>query len=241
MYKLKLIISAIAFIVFAGISINYIVTQNNKLNLKSIEVKSLGSEIKELDSRYDTLNKDFEKANEEKTLNKQKVDELNQQKLELENEKQRLEQELQARQQSKLQDASVAVANKITNTSSTSATSGNYKSWMTQAGIPQSDWFYVDCVINGCQGVSAEGGWSGTQRWNTAGSGSYGLCQALPASKMASAGSDYMTNPVTQLKWCHGYAQAYGGWAKAWEFRKCTGKCFSTRTNSTPFKSHTWW
>jgi hypothetical protein len=39
------------------------------------------------------------------------------------------------------------------------------------------------------------------EQWNTAGSGAYGLGQALPASQMAVAGPDYMTNGITQLKW----------------------------------------
>lgn len=32
-------------------------------------------------------------------------------------------------------------------------------------------------------------------------SGAYGIPQALPASKMATAGADWRTNPVTQIKW----------------------------------------
>ncbi|KAL2814990.1 hypothetical protein BJX63DRAFT_431093 [Aspergillus granulosus] len=36
-------------------------------------------------------------------------------------------------------------------------------------------------------------------------SGSYGLFQALPPNKMASAGGDWKTNPETQLEWGLGY------------------------------------
>ena len=43
-----------------------------------------------------------------------------------------------------------------------------------------------------------------------------GLCQSMPAHKMRSAGADYMTNPVTQLRWCNWYAHwRYGGWQEA--------------------------
>jgi Transglycosylase SLT domain len=38
-------------------------------------------------------------------------------------------------------------------------------------------------------------------------SGAGGLCQALPFSKMATAGSDYRTNPNTQIDWCISYIQ----------------------------------
>ena len=60
-----------------------------------------------------------------------------------------------------------------------------------------------------------ESGWQ--MVWNTAGSGAYGIPQSLPASKMASAGADYMTNPATQIRWGLGYIQAtYGDPCTAW-------------------------
>lgn len=43
-------------------------------------------------------------------------------------------------------------------------------------------------------------------------SGAYGLPQALPGHKMASAGTDWRTNPLTQLRWMRGYVRSvYGG------------------------------
>ncbi|HEY1703662.1 MAG TPA: transglycosylase SLT domain-containing protein [Trebonia sp.] len=48
-------------------------------------------------------------------------------------------------------------------------------------------------------------------------SGAYGIPQALPASKMSSAGSDYLTNPSTQIKWGLGYiSSVYGTPCNAW-------------------------
>jgi len=50
-------------------------------------------------------------------------------------------------------------------------------------------------------------------------SGAFGIPQALPGSKMASAGSDWQTNPATQIKWGLGYIKAiYGDPCKAWAF-----------------------
>lgn len=86
---------------------------------------------------------------------------------------------------------------------------------MAAAGISQSDYPYVDYII------SRESGW----RVNATNGSTWGLCQALPGSKMASAGADWQTNPVTQLKWCSGYAAGKGGWAAAYEF----------------WVSHGWW
>jgi len=48
-------------------------------------------------------------------------------------------------------------------------------------------------------------------------SGAYGLPQALPGSKMASAGADWRTNPATQLRWMKSYVDSrYGGICGAW-------------------------
>ena len=55
-------------------------------------------------------------------------------------------------------------------------------------------------------------------------SGAYGIPQSLPASKMASAGVDYRTNPVTQIKWGLGYIkQVYGTPCGAWAHSQSTG------------------
>ncbi|WP_239517858.1 transglycosylase SLT domain-containing protein [Streptomyces sp. ICC1] len=65
--------------------------------------------------------------------------------------------------------------------------------------------------------VSRESGWNHTA--TNASSGAYGLVQALPASKMASAGSDWKTNPATQIKWGLDYMNSrYGSPTGAWSF-----------------------
>lgn len=61
-------------------------------------------------------------------------------------------------------------------------------------------------------------GWV-TTRYNMGGSGAYGIPQSLPGSKMASAGSDWRTNGVTQVKWMIGYMNGrYGSACRAWVF-----------------------
>ncbi|MGW4812271.1 lytic transglycosylase domain-containing protein [Kitasatospora cineracea] len=50
-------------------------------------------------------------------------------------------------------------------------------------------------------------------------SGAYGLMQALPGSKMASAGADWRDNPATQIKWGLAYMnETYGSPCAAWSF-----------------------
>jgi len=62
---------------------------------------------------------------------------------------------------------------------------------------------------------SRESGWNSTAQ--NPSSGAYGIPQALPASKMASAGADWATNPETQIRWGLGYIDArYGSPCGAW-------------------------
>ncbi|MFF2507052.1 transglycosylase SLT domain-containing protein [Streptomyces sp. NPDC058067] len=63
--------------------------------------------------------------------------------------------------------------------------------------------------------VSHESGWN--PHATNASSGAYGLVQALPANKMASAGGDWKTNPETQIKWGLTYMnERYGSPCGAW-------------------------
>lgn len=87
---------------------------------------------------------------------------------------------------------------------------GSHTDWMRMAGIPESDFGAANFII------SRESGW----RYNAQNpSGAYGLPQALPGSKMASAGADWQTNPITQLKWFYSYCKGrYGSVQGAYEF-----------------------
>lgn len=65
--------------------------------------------------------------------------------------------------------------------------------------------------------------WNRESHWNykayNRSSGAYGIPQALPGSKMASAGADWRTNPITQVKWGLRYINArYGSACNAWSF-----------------------
>lgn len=98
---------------------------------------------------------------------------------------------------------------------------GGIKGDMALAGINLGDYDYVDFI------VSHESGWCPTKAQgehycptvpdNSMTPNGYGLCQSTPGYKMSSAGSDWATNPVTQLRWCNGYAQSrYGSWYAAY-------------------------
>ena len=70
--------------------------------------------------------------------------------------------------------------------------------------------------------VEHESGWNVTA--TNSSSGAYGLVQALPGSKMSSAGSDWKTNAATQIKWGLDYMNSrYGSPAAAWSFWQSNG------------------
>jgi hypothetical protein len=63
--------------------------------------------------------------------------------------------------------------------------------------------------------------WTDESGWNyralNSMSGAYGIPQALPATKMATAGSDWETNPTTQVNWGEAYiASRYQDPENAW-------------------------
>ena len=67
-----------------------------------------------------------------------------------------------------------------------------------------------------------ESGWNHKAR--NPSSGAYGIPQSLPGSKMASVGSDWQTNPATQVKWGLGYIKGrYGTPCGAWNHSQAKG------------------
>ncbi len=70
--------------------------------------------------------------------------------------------------------------------------------------------------------------WNRESHWNpnahNASSGAHGIPQAMPGSKMASAGADWRTNPVTQIKWGLNYIKSrYGSPRGAWAHSQSYG------------------
>jgi hypothetical protein len=86
---------------------------------------------------------------------------------------------------------------------------GRYKKdaqTMTWGPWGESEWPPYDRLIQ------SESGWSTTA--TNPSSGAYGIPQSLPGSKMATAGSDWRTNPATQIAWGLDYIRdpAQGGY-----------------------------
>ena len=102
------------------------------------------------------------------------------------------------------------------------------EAWMRAAGISEGDMEVAYTLI-----------WHESKcRYNArnASSGAYGIPQSLPGSKMAAAGADWETNPVTQIRWMISYVNGrYGGWQQAWSFWNCIGQC------GRVYKTTTWY
>lgn len=134
-------------------------------------------------------------------------------------------------------DKVVLVGTGSTSTSTSSSSSSSSSSSTASVGttVPAGDmqqWAHDYLISNGYTEadftatvyiISHESGWNVSA--TNPSSGAYGLPQALPGSKMVSAGSDWATNYQTQLKWFWGYcASRYGsiqGAYSYWLAHKC--------------------
>lgn len=97
---------------------------------------------------------------------------------------------------------------------------GTHDDWLVAAGITEIYWAnaliskenatWDPCKMNG-----------GAVDCTYTGDRAYGIPQALPGSKMSSAGSDWQTNPITQLKWMKSYVEGrYGSFEAAVGFHQ---------------------
>ena len=86
----------------------------------------------------------------------------------------------------------------------------------------------LDAEGQGSQFSCLESLWRAESGWNVyaqnPGSGAYGIPQALPGSKMASAGPNWQSNPATQIAWGLSYINGtYGSPCAAWAHERATG------------------
>lgn len=139
--------------------------------------------------------------------------------------------------QRKADEAAVTAAEKAKSTAKPTTTpsksTGTPKPAKPNVPVPASCAVYSGNKATGCAILLSSGYgldqmgcldrlWSKESGWNhrarNRSSGAYGIPQALPGSKMASAGSDWATNPATQIRWGLGYIKGRystpcGAWA----------------------------
>lgn len=177
---------------------------NYFLKLDNINVlfDSMSGDMSVYIEEVEQAQNDINQVNKLKTENKKQLEKMN---TKLDKQK-----ELETNLKEQLATVETEIG-KVALTTSGGASSSNKQAIMSAAGISPSDYMYVDYII------TKESGWNATA--DNPMSSAYGICQALPGEKMASAGSDWATNPVTQLEWCNTYATSrYGSWSGAYSF-----------------------
>jgi hypothetical protein len=192
------VLSTTVLAAFIVLSVYSIKTQTNQIQIKSLEVKSTEAKLIELNSMYESTLKSKIDTEAQK---QEQLDKIKQ----LEEQRQRLESELQAKAIKYKQDSEklTTVAQNTSGAGSAAALSSK-EQWMTQAGIPQSEWANVNSI------VTRESGWNPNAVNKS--SGACGLGQQLPCGKWAGAWND----PVAALKAMTIYVNArYGGWSGA--------------------------
>jgi hypothetical protein len=138
----------------------------------------------------------------------------------------------QARKEARVRAAAAArtAARAATQHQAASATPAAAAKPATPSGSPQQ----IAQAMLGSYGWSAsqfsclQPLWNAESGWNASASnpssGAFGIPQALPGSKMASAGADWQTNPATQIRWGLGYIRSvYGSPCSAWSHEEAYG------------------
>ena len=103
------------------------------------------------------------------------------------------------------------------------AVTGSVAEYQAYARQRVYDYGWSDADFNALVNLwNRESGWNVTNKNRS--SGAYGIPQALPASKMSSAGSDYLTNYKTQINWGLSYIKSrYGSPSNAWSSFRAKG------------------
>lgn len=191
--KILVAIAVILLIAFATLGVVNVKNSNNKIELQQIELKDNSVKLK-------NLNEEYNKLLESKSVDQKKLEELQKQ-------KDQLEKDLQAKLQ---REEARKVALQSASSFSTVAyamPSEGAKAYIYshESGNCPTKW----------QGEHQCTAFHGTPTDPNVG---YGLCQATPGWKMASAGADWATSYETQDRWCTQYAQKYGGWEGSYLF-----------------------
>lgn len=209
----SLTIATLVVLIFAGLAVADATRAHTQLETKHLELQSTQDKIKLLQLQYGELESKLQKAEDSQSTSVEQLKQLQQQKEDLDKQLQTVQAQLQAKANAKQNSASVAYA-----------AEPSKEQLMASAGIAAGDYYYADYII------TRESGWrecvrnGGAVDCNYSGELAYGLCQSLPGNKMASAGADWKSNSITQLKWCNGYAiSRYGSWYAACNFWKANG------------------
>ena len=203
------VITALVLVLFAGLAIWSYTTQQNKLQLQNVELKSRETKIKALDLKYNKLNTELDKLKSDKNASEEKVKQLEAERQKLESEKNDISRQLQAKleQKSRLAQASAQVVNTVTNTKVASAAPAgceNLRGIFAANGIAEADMSYA-------LAIAQKESTCGVNMVNPNG-GACGYFQELPCGKWGG-----VANLAGHIRGADNYAKTrYGSWAGAW-------------------------
>lgn len=190
---------------FVSLAIRQAVHTKKAQKVQNIQIKLKDVQLDQANVNLDKLKVELRQSQG----NTQKIDELNKQ---IEDQQKVIDQaqrDLQAKAKAKADEASKVAQAQATALGTTKAyaeSPNEYKAkiYNKESGNCPTKW----------QGEYVCSEYHGTPTDPNVG---YGLCQATPAWKMASAGTDWATSYETQDRWCSQYAaDRYGGWENAW-------------------------
>ena len=200
---ITLCISVMALSAFITLGVVSATQTKDNLETQKVQLKTQQTEMQKLNAEQKTLNQQLEEAEKKHGDNQAEIERLEKEKIEKDELLKQKEAQLQAKLESK---------SKVAAASTTRAVTGDKKSWMIAAGIPESDHQYVDYIVH------KESTWN-PNAVNPS-SGACGLAQALPCSKMGANWND----PVVALKWQLNYVtKRYGGYQGAYSFWLANG------------------
>lgn len=219
-WKMVLIILLVIVLVF--FIIRGIYTYTNSLNES---INQINNRLNSLDQTINTMVEKDQKLQEDLNLlseqNGTTLEELEQKKKELEdkqNEVDKLQSEVSNLQKQVTSRGSVTSRSSksipSSNTSTVTVSKNEHQQYAHDLCINTYGWTENDftCLV---KLWNKESGWNPNA--HNSSSGAHGIPQSLPASKMASEGSDYYTNGKTQIRWGLKYIKnRYGSPSAAW-------------------------
>lgn len=204
-YKIITRIIIISIIIFTGIA--FYINFNNSMNNLNTKLNDLNEKQIKLEENFNLKTEEYNKEIENKNKEIENKDKELQEK---NNEITKLQKQVTSRGSLSSRSSTV----KTTNTTVATGSKAEYQSYAKDLCINTYGWTENDfnCLVKL---------WEKESNWNpnahNKSSGAHGICQSLPASKMASEGADYYTNGKTQIRWGLKYIKnRYGNPANAW-------------------------
>lgn len=212
----KTIILALVLVLFTSLGINSIVTSEQKLQLKEVQLKDTSAELKQLNLKYDHLNVELDKVDKTKT---EDIKRLEGEKQELQKQKEELERQVSAKKEAQ------RIANENASRAAQTVASVGTAKVSAQAPMASSgsgcEWLKGRLAANGVDAGDIPAAISIATRESGCRSSAVnptsGACNVFQEYSCGKWGG--VNNTDAHIQGANNYAKTrYGGWWKAYEF-----------------------